>query len=137
MGNCEHEWEYWEYEQQYFCKKCSATVQARDFARVMSKQLYLLQTQVKNLNKTWDALAARHACLSHLQDVLAERDSLAFKLVIAEKYASNNLQIVLRLVAALELIVKEDKNDTTYEENFGNALALAKEALKEWKGYWK
>lgn len=37
------------------------------------------------------------------------------------------------LVEALESIVKEDKNETTFEENFSNALAIAKPALAEWR----
>lgn len=40
---------------------------------------------------------------------------------------------VRNLKAALEKIIKEDENDTTYEENFGNALHIARQALREWK----
>lgn len=40
---------------------------------------------------------------------------------------------VRNLKAALEKIVKEDENHTTYEENFGTALHIARQALREWK----
>ena len=128
MSECVHEWEYWEYEQLYFCKKCSETVQAVDFAGVMSKQIYLLQTQVKNLNKTWDAVAVSHASLSHLQDVLDERDSLAFKLVIAEKAIEAGRQKTLLLITALKKIVAEGSIRDAY------VVYLAKKALAECGG---
>ena len=131
MSECKHEWEYWEYAQQYLCKKCSTTVQVRDFAEVISKQIYLLQTQVENLNKAWDAVAVSHASLSHLQDVLEERDSLAFKLVIAERAIEATRQKTLLLATALKKIEIEVAG-----EGIRNSyvLYLAKKALAELGG---
>lgn len=50
-----------------------------------------------------------------------------------EQTPSEASERVNALVEALESIVKEDKNETTFEENFSNALAIAKQALAEWR----
>ena len=146
MSKCEHKFK-WCGSNTSKCKNCNLIVPyeiaiayedsegdncVKEWLDDVLKEHEELQAQVSVLREALEQInkVSTETGLSML-DGACKVDRLAYEAL--ESTPAEYAERVRKLVEVLERIVEEDKNQTTDEENFGNVLQLATEAISEWR----